>query len=399
MPKSDIPRPEEAIRYVKRKLPVATGPWNQLKHGEHVHAFTVAHSTGAAIVEDIFKIMSESMENGTGLGEFKKSMRKLMAEKGWYGRPDKTAKDKKYINWRLKTIYQTNVLTAYSAGETREMLRTAALYPYWQYKQVQRSTKRKSHSAFNGMILRYDDPFWGTGTPPNGWGCQCYRSQLTESQAKAQGGPSKPPADNIINANIPKQWQYDPGREMLAPNFTRYGNLRKIKYKGKSAISQIMATYRKEMTGYQLTQAEWNIYTSNLPDGKLSGKQLYADAPMMFATLHQDAANAIGEDCKLMVKDRSVIHGIRNRRNAANINISTRDLKRLPRNAANPEAIYKDTTTGNLIFRYRIDKTHDAKAVFIPGRNLISMVLLTFFKVKKGTIDADGRYSRIYFRK
>ena len=102
----------------------------------------------------------------------------------------------------------------------------------------------------------------------------------------------------------------------------------------------------------------------------------------MFAILRQDAANAIGEDSKLMVKDRSVIHGIRNRRNADNINISTRDLKRLPRNAANPEAIYKDTSTGNLIFRYRIDRTHDAKAVFIPGRNLISMVLLTFFKVK-----------------
>ena len=145
-----------------------------------------------------------------------------MAEKGWYGRPDKTAKDKKYINWRLKTIYQTNVLTAYSAGETREMLRTATLYPYWQYKQVQRSTKRESHSAFHDMVLRYDDPFWATGTPPNGWGCQCYRSQLSESQAKAQGGPTTPPTDNIINANIQKEWRYDPGREMLAPNFTRF---------------------------------------------------------------------------------------------------------------------------------------------------------------------------------
>ena len=69
MPKNDIPRPEDAIRYVKRKLPVATGHWNQLKHGEHVHAFTVAHSTGAAIVDDIFKIMSSNMEKGTGLWE------------------------------------------------------------------------------------------------------------------------------------------------------------------------------------------------------------------------------------------------------------------------------------------------------------------------------------------
>jgi|GEM_PF-2862248 len=41
---------------------------------------------------------------------------------------------KQYINWRLRTIYQTNILTAYSADETRQMLRQTHLFPYWQYK-------------------------------------------------------------------------------------------------------------------------------------------------------------------------------------------------------------------------------------------------------------------------
>jgi len=207
--------------------------------------------------------MAESMEEGSGLGDFKRDMRRIMAEKGWYGRLDKTAKDRKYINWRLDTIYQTNILTAYSAGETREMLRTAHLYPYWQYKQVQRKTMREAHSQFHNMILRYDDPFWATGTPPNGWRCQCYRNQLTESQA--QGGLSTPLGNNILSANIPKAWRYDPGREMLAPNFTRYEALRKIKYKGNSAIAAIQDNYRKEISGYQLTQAEWNIYYQQSP--------------------------------------------------------------------------------------------------------------------------------------
>ena len=129
MPENKIPEPTEAINYVKRKLPVATGPWDQLKCGEHVHAFTVAHSVGAAVINDIFEIMARSIEAGTGLGEFKKNMRRLMREKGWYGRGDKTAKDTTYINRRLRTIYQTNILTAYSAGETREMLKTTHLIP------------------------------------------------------------------------------------------------------------------------------------------------------------------------------------------------------------------------------------------------------------------------------
>ncbi|VDB00423.1 hypothetical protein S1OALGB6SA_1505 [Olavius algarvensis spirochete endosymbiont] len=403
MPKNKIPEPTEAINYVKRKLPVPTGKWDQLRMGEHVHAFTVAHSIGAAIVDDIFKIMAKSMEEGTGLGAFKRDMRRIMAEKGWYGRPDKTAKDKKYINRRLDTIYQTNILTAYSAGETRGMLRTAHLYPYWQYQQVQRNTKRQNHSAFHGLILRYDDPFWATGTPPNGWRCQCYRNQLSESQAKTLGGPTGIPQGVDMNSSIPKEWRYDPGREMIAPNFTRYDALKKIKYKGKSALSEIIATYRKEMTGYQLTQAEWNIYISNLPDKSLPAKRLYADAPMMFSTLRTDAAEAIGEDVKLIIKDRSVIHGARIRRasdgSLADVSLSINDMKNTPRKVADPEAIYKDNATGNLVFRYGVDKMHDIKAIFLPGRKLTSLMLHTFFKTRRGALDEDRRYSRIYIRK
>ena len=400
MPKNKIPEPREAIDYVKRKLPVATGNWDQLRMGEHVHAFTVAHSTEAAIINDIFKIMAESMEEGSGLGDFKRDMRRIMAEKGWYGRLDKTAKDRKYINWRLDTIYQTNILTAYSAGETREMLRTAHLYPYWQYKQVQRTTKREAHSQFHNMVLRYDDPFWATGTPPNGWRCQCYRNQLTESQAKATGRTIGFPQGVDVNSNIPKEWRYDPGREMLAPNFTRYEALKKIKYKGKSALSEIITLYRKEMTGYQLTQAEWNIYVANLSDAALKKQRLYADAHMMFSTLRPDAAEAIGEDIKLLIKDRSVIHGARIRskatRDPADVNLSIDDMKRLPRNVANPEAIYKDNTTGNLVFSYPVDEQHDAKVVFLSGHGRTSMTLHTFFLESKNVISNDIRYSLLW---
>jgi len=60
--------------------------------------------------------MAKCIEEGAGIGEFKKNMRRLMAEKGWYGRPDKTVKDKTYINRRLRTIYQTNILNRLLRG-------------------------------------------------------------------------------------------------------------------------------------------------------------------------------------------------------------------------------------------------------------------------------------------
>jgi len=135
----------------------------------------------------------------------------------------------------------------------------------------------------------------------------------------------------------------------------------------------------------------------------LPDKRLYADAPMMFGTLRQDAADAIGEDVKLMVKDRSVIHGARIRKatdgSPADVNLSVNDLKQLPRKVADPDSIFKDNATGSLISQYPIDEQHDAKAIFLPGHNLTSMVLHTFFKVAQGATDNDMRYTKIYDRK
>jgi len=65
-------------------------------------------------------------------------------------------------------------------------------------------------------------------------------------------------------------------------------------------------------------------------------------------------------------------------------------MKSIPRKIADPEAIYKDNSSGNLVFRYGINKLYDAKAVFIPGRNLTSLVLHTFFKVRQGNLMKIG---------
>ena len=394
MPENEIPKPTEAINYVKRKLPVATGPWDQLQYGEHVHAFTVAHSTSAALIEDIFKLMKQSMEEGTGLGEFKKNMKKLMAQKGWYGRPDKTAKDKKYINWRLRTIYQTNILTAYSAGETKEMLKTAHLYPYWQYQQVQRASARESHSPFHNMILRYDDPFWATGTPPNGWGCQCYRNQLTESQAKTQGGPSKTPPSNIINSSISKEWRYDPGREMLAPNFRTYSNLASIKVGGKSALSIIKKQYADEIAAYQMSQAEWKLWRE-----RTLSEQSNNHIPIHMATLKPEIADQLDIDSKLITTDKEFRHGARTRlRKDGRVSEKTftvQEMDELPKRLSSPDSVYKDTQTGNLVMVYQLDEAQEAWVVFRVKDNS-SPHLTTFYKNEQWVIKQNKRYQEIY---
>jgi uncharacterized protein with gpF-like domain len=115
-----FPEPAEAKRFLERKLNVKTDAWNELKWGEHSHAFTVAHSVGANVLDDIHSLINKAMADGETLETFRKGMLETMAKTGWYGKAGKTAEDESYINWRIKVIYETNMRTAYSAARYRE---------------------------------------------------------------------------------------------------------------------------------------------------------------------------------------------------------------------------------------------------------------------------------------
>ena len=121
---------------------------------------------------------------------------------------------------------------------------------------------------------------------------------------------------------------------------------------------------------------------------------------MLFSTLRQEAADAIGEDVKLMVTDKQIIHANRTRINEdgsiADINLSPRDIHQLPRKVADPEAIYQDLETKNWIFQYSINKTEEARVIFIPGKGQTSMTLHTFYREPSGSLAEQDRYVPIY---
>jgi SPP1 gp7 family putative phage head morphogenesis protein len=105
-----------------------------------------------------------------------------MAEKGWYGGDGHKADEKKYINWRARLMYDTNMKTAYAQAHYRKQLQGSELRPVWVYRsKLVGDNRRADHIALHGRAFRYDDSFWDTYYPPNGWGCECYVT--TESEA------------------------------------------------------------------------------------------------------------------------------------------------------------------------------------------------------------------------
>jgi uncharacterized protein with gpF-like domain len=63
--------------------------------------------------------------------------------------------------------------SAYMAGRYQGMLAAKQYAPWWEYSAIMDNRTRPAHAAMNGLVFRYDDPFWTTWYPPNGFRCRC----------------------------------------------------------------------------------------------------------------------------------------------------------------------------------------------------------------------------------
>jgi uncharacterized protein with gpF-like domain len=109
------------------------------------------------------------------------------------------------------------------------------------YDAVDDNRTRAEHKAWDGIVLRVDDPWWDTHRPPNDFGCRCSVIQLTAEEAERMGKkpkedrPSKPagarPAHEgetreyenprtgevmQVPRGVGPGWAYNPGKDRLA---------------------------------------------------------------------------------------------------------------------------------------------------------------------------------------
>ena len=88
---------------------------------------------------------------------------------------------------RLRTIFRTNLATAYARGKWERIERTAEDLPFLRYVAVLDERTRPDHSAWHGVILPVTDEWWRTHYPPNGWGCRCVVEQLDADDIERRG--------------------------------------------------------------------------------------------------------------------------------------------------------------------------------------------------------------------
>jgi SPP1 gp7 family putative phage head morphogenesis protein len=163
---------DKAISYFRDKLNIDTDAWADTMGLDLDAAFVVAGAKGA-ILQDLRDAVDKAIADGTGLQEFKRDFKAIVAARGWDHKSDR--------DWRSYLIYDTNMRTAYAAGRWEQIQAVKAQRPYLQWRHGGSRDPRPLHIALDGKVFPVDDPFWQTiGNPPCGFGCRCQVFSLSD---------------------------------------------------------------------------------------------------------------------------------------------------------------------------------------------------------------------------
>ncbi|UUE75501.1 phage head morphogenesis protein [Pectobacterium aroidearum] len=200
----------EQIAFLERKLNTKTDAWTDVYGAEHDNEFMVAGANRDDLVADLRTAVEKAIVGGT-LEQFRKEFAAIVQRYGWSYNGG--------FEWRSRIIYETNLRSSYTAGRYQQLMAMRETHPYWEYVHSDVVEEpREEHLAWNGMILRWDDPWWVYHFPINAWGCQCSVIARTEDDLKRLGktGPDTAPPIQFIERVIGKRSPGGP-RTVLVP--------------------------------------------------------------------------------------------------------------------------------------------------------------------------------------
>ncbi len=207
---------EAAISFFRQKFNVPTKHWRQVYVAAHAHSFMVAGASSRALLGDFRSAVDKAIAEGTTLAEFRSDFDAIVERHGWSHTGGR--------NWRSRVIFETNIRSAYAAGRYHQMTLPGTLeaFPFWQYNHSGSNHPRQNHLSWDGLVLRANDPFWSTNYPPNGWGCGCFPTVVSNSGLARQGktGPDHSPDLRQLGTDVPlgvdPGFEWNPGQRWLS---------------------------------------------------------------------------------------------------------------------------------------------------------------------------------------
>ena len=300
--------------------------------------------------------VEKAIAEGTTIQTFRKDFERIVAERGWTGWTGEDTKAGRA--WRTRVIYDTNLFTSYSAGRFRQIKEVADLHHYWRYRHSPASVEpRPEHVAWDGIILRHDDPWWTTHYPPGGFGCKCYVETLAERDLKKQGLAVTDKEQILFNGKDPKTgvplgidkgWDYQPGANRATPLYDLIA--RKLPNLG-APLGAAMWDALKDAVAMERQQAWWNTLDDWLADARPRGRTAIVGG-LDREVLGWLNANGfpMPATAEIGIRDNLPAGAKQKRHEADQTGLTLEEWRALPGLIDKPGAIYRDRKSGKLIF-------------------------------------------------
>ncbi|PAF49601.1 hypothetical protein BKH41_02750 [Helicobacter sp. 12S02232-10] len=204
---------EENIAYLLAKKPKISFNFDELKFQAHQRAFSVAKMMQIDLLADIQASLIKAQAKGEGFEQWQAGIVPRLQKQGWWGEKQitnpKTGEIKNIVigSSRLKTIFETNMASAYAKGKKQAQFDPDNDAVYLRYVSLLYGNRRENHKVLHGIIKHRDDPFWKENYPPNGYNCQCRVFAYTREQLEQRGwsehqGELPDIADKSFRGNI-----------------------------------------------------------------------------------------------------------------------------------------------------------------------------------------------------
>jgi hypothetical protein len=195
--------PKTAMDFIKNKKLQPGFSYKDVWNEEHAACFTVAKAMQLDVLSDFHAAVTKAVEKGQSFESFKKDIKPVLRQKGWWGRKDmvdpktgQTVDAQLGSDRRLKIIYDTNMRQAYSYANYQSAIESNS-HPYLMYCLGASKHHRPTHERWAGLILSKHDPWWDNHLPPREYNCQCHVRAVSEERKKRyedRGGIPIPPS-------------------------------------------------------------------------------------------------------------------------------------------------------------------------------------------------------------
>jgi hypothetical protein len=355
---------QQQIDFFRGKLNLPTQRWDDIQSAAHDRAFIVAGAQKADLLNDLRQAVDKVVVGGS-IGQFRKDFFAAVDKHGWTGWTGEGSKAGRA--WRTRVIYQTNIATSYAAGFRQQLLDPGMLKiaPYWRYVHSDAVMHpRPIHESWHGLTLRHDHPFWATHFPPNGWGCQCRVTPVTQAEYDASGHQQPPEGWDAIDpktgapVGIDKGWDYAPGANAATPLQDLIdAKLIKLDAPIGAAMYQALAP---------VLLAEKVLAFGAFVDTALStwpsGRNMVVGALLPRWVSAAQKEGIIPITAEIMVRDQDVIHAFRSSKVSQ---VPLDWFKQLPLHLQNPQAVVLDTTHAQPAFLLVYEAGPQAKKLVV----------------------------------